>query len=167
MNDVPSTWQPQPTSRMCFVCGRENPVGLHIQFYEDEETGEVKVPLTIPERYQGYPGIVHGGILSTILDEVSGRAIMVGAEDDPFWVTAKMEVRYRQPTPTETPLLAVGWVVQRRRRSAAVAAEIRLENGTVTAEVESLVVCPTEETLVAWQQERMYWRVASEESTQT
>jgi uncharacterized protein (TIGR00369 family) len=148
---------------MCFVCGRENPVGLHVQFYEDEETGEVKVPLTIPEHYQGYPGIVHGGILSTLLDEIAGRAIMVGAEDAPFWVTAKMEVRYREPTPTETPLLAVGWVVQRRRRSATVAGEIRLEDGTVTAEVESLVVCPAAETLREWQQERTFWKVKTSE----
>ena len=97
---IPEHWRPQPTSRMCFVCGRENPVGLHIQFYEDPVAQQIVVPLIIPERYQGYPGIAHGGILATILDEASGRAVMMAFEDDPFWVTAKLEIRYRKPTPT-------------------------------------------------------------------
>jgi len=156
--EIPANWQPQPTSRMCFVCGRDNPVGLHLQFYEDHETDRVIAPLVIPDAYQGYPGIAHGGILATILDEVSGRAIMMVAEDNPFWVTAKMEVRYRRPTPTETPLEAVGWVVEQRRRSAKVAGEIRLADGTVTAEIAAVVVCPAKETLEAWEQEQEFWR---------
>lgn len=156
---IPASWQPQPTSRMCFICGRDNPVGLHLHFYEDRETQQLVVPLEIPATYQSYPGIVHGGILASILDEVSGRALMMATENDPFWVTAKMEVRYRKPTPTETPLTAVGWVVNRRRRTAEVAGEIRLADGTVTVEVSSVVVCPPEGTLKGWEAELPYWRV--------
>jgi uncharacterized protein (TIGR00369 family) len=156
---LPSHWQPQATSRSCFVCGRENPVGLKIQFYEDLEKAQVVVPLRIPSVFQGYPGIAHGGILATILDELSGRALMLGAEEDPFWVTAKLEIRYRNPTPTETPLTAVGWVVRQRRRSAEVAGEIRLADGTVTAEAAAVVVCPSRDTLQEWEQEQQYWRV--------
>jgi len=163
VNNMPTSWEPQPTSRMCFVCGRENPVGLHLTFYEDQETGQIKAPLVIPETYQGYPGIAHGGILATILDETSGRAIMFG-EEGVFWVTAKLEIRYRRPTPTETPLTAVGWVVERRSRSAQVAGEIRLEDGTVTVEANAVVVCPSETLLQAWGQEQSYWRVEREES---
>ncbi len=157
MNDE-STVYPQPTSRMCFVCGRENPVGLHLTFYEDREAAQVKAPLHIPETYQGYPGIAHGGILATILDETSGRAIMLG-EEGVFWVTAKLELRYRRPTPTETPLTAVGWVVERRSRSATVAGEIRLEDGTVTAEATAVVVRPSDRLLEEWKQEQDFWRV--------
>jgi len=156
---IPSHWMPQPTSRMCFVCGRENPVGLHIQFYEDHEAHQIVVPLTIPAQYQGYPGIAHGGILATILDETSGRALMMVTEDDPFWVTAKLELRYRRPTPTETPLTVVGWVVKQRSRSAEVAGEIRLPDGTVTVEASAIVVCPPPDTLQDWGQEAQYWRV--------
>ncbi len=159
MTEIPEHWQPQPTSRMCFVCGRENAVGLHLRFYEDHKAGQIVVPLTIPEVYQGYPGIAHGGILATILDETSGRALMMAAEGTPFWVTAKLELRYRKPTPTETPLTAVGWVVQRRRRSAEVAGEIRLPDGTVTVEASAVVVCPKPETLQEWEQEQGFWRV--------
>ncbi len=156
---VPAHWRPQPTSRMCFVCGRENPVGLHIRFYEDHENQQIVVPLVIPERYQGYPGIAHGGILATILDEATGRALMMASEGNPFWVTAKLEVKYRKPTPTETPLTVVGWVVKQRRRSAEVAGEIRLPDGTVTVESTGLVICPPEDTLKGWQQEQQFWRV--------
>ena len=155
---VPHSVQ-QPTSRMCFVCGRENSVGLHLRFYEDREQDQVIAPVNIPAAYQGYPGIAHGGIVAAILDEVSGRAIMMDANETPFWVTAKLEIRYREPTPTESPLEAVGWVEERRRRSAQVAGELRREDGTVTAEVTSVVVCPNKDTLREWEQEREFWKV--------
>lgn len=157
--DIPAHWKPQPTSRMCFVCGRQNPVGLHLKFYEDHEEQRIVVPVSIPDTYQGYPGIAHGGILATILDETAGRAIMMGSEDAPFWVTAKLELRYRKPTPTETPLTIVGWVVKQRRRSAEVAGEVRLADGTVTVEASAVVVCPPEETMQEWEQEQAFWRV--------
>lgn len=160
MNKISTEWQPQPTSRMCFVCGRENPVGLHLEFYSDRTAEQVVASVTVPEQYQGYPGVVHGGIVSAILDEVSGRAIMSATEENPFWVTAKLEVRYRQPTPTETPLQAVGWIVKQGNRSTRVAGELRLEDGTVTAEVEAVVVRLAPETLAAWEQEREFWRSA-------
>jgi acyl-coenzyme A thioesterase PaaI-like protein len=156
---LPAHWSPQPTSRMCFICGRDNPVGLHLQFYEDPVARQVIVPVVIPECYQSYPGIVHGGILATILDETAGRAVMMGFDEAPFWVTGKLEIRYRKPTPTETPLTIVGWVVKQRRRLAEVAGEVRLADGTVTAEASAIVVCPREGTLQAWEQEQEFWRV--------
>lgn len=159
MIEIPSHWIPQPTSRMCFVCGRENTGGLHIQFYEDHQTQQIVAPLLLPERFQGYPGITHGGVIASILDEISGRAVMMSSDDHPFWVTAKMEVRYRKPTPTETPLLAVGWVVKQRRRLAEVAGEIRQQDGTITAEVSAVVICPPKDMLTEWDQEKQFWRV--------
>ena len=42
---IPESWQPQPTSRMCFICGRDNPVGLHLHFYEDRDAQQLMVPL--------------------------------------------------------------------------------------------------------------------------
>mgnify|MGYP002684960244 CR=1 FL=1 len=76
MVEIPEHWKPQATSRMCFVCGRENPVGLHIQFYEDHVAQQVVVPLVIPDAYQGYPGVAHGGVLAAILDEISGTNLV-------------------------------------------------------------------------------------------
>lgn len=144
---------------MCFVCGRDNPHGLHLHFYSDEVAGQVLAPVVIPEAYQGYPGIAHGGVLAAILDEVTGRAINLGQTDEAFWVTAKLELRYRLPTPTATPLMAVGWVVSRRTRSAEVAGELRLADGTVTVEAQAIIVCPSAATLEQWGVERSFWRV--------
>ena len=70
----------QPNSRYCFVCGRENPYGLKMSFYE-VEPGHALAEYTVPEHYQGYPGIVHGGIVATMLDETLGRAAMVGDQN--------------------------------------------------------------------------------------
>ena len=61
----------QPNSRMCFICGLENPVGLHLHIYETE-TEIVESSYVAPPHFQGYPGVVHGGIVAAILDEISG-----------------------------------------------------------------------------------------------
>jgi len=149
----------QATSRMCFVCGRENPCGLHLHFYEDPAQGLVWSELVLADMYQGYPGIAHGGILATILDEVAGRALSVGQPEEVFWVTARLEVEYRQPTPLGVTLKAVGWVLERRSRSARCAAEIRLPDGTVTARAEALIVRPRPEVAQTWEVARQVWRV--------
>jgi len=152
----------QPTSRMCFVCGRENPVGLKLEFYEDKRKDEVRATVTIPDQYQGYPGVVHGGVVSTILDEISGRAVMLEAGDDRLMATLRLTVRFRRPTPTETPLTAVGWLTQMGGIGAKAAGEIRLPDGTVTASCESLLAEPPEEFKEGWEQEKSYWRAEGE-----
>ena len=78
----------QPNSKMCFLCGLENPVGLKLRIYETEQ-GVVESTYTAPDHFQGYPGVLHGGIVATMIDEISGRAWM-GPEDNPrFMFTAK------------------------------------------------------------------------------
>jgi uncharacterized protein (TIGR00369 family) len=144
---------------MCFVCGRQNPIGLKLDFYEDHEAGQVRVDLTIPERYQGYPGVVHGGIVAAILDEVAGRAIMLHTSDDNLMATLRLTIRYRRPTPTKSPLVAVGWVERMSGRGARVSGEIRLPDGTVTAECEATLVNVPEEFRDQWEDEKQYWRV--------
>ncbi len=149
----------QPNSRMCFICGRQNPVGLKLDFYEDQEAEQVRVDFIVPDDYQGYPGVVHGGIVSAILDEVSGRAVMADEGDERLMATLRLTVRFRHPTPTETPLTAVGWVQQIGGIGAKVAGEIRLPDGTVTADCESLLADPPEEFRERWEDEKPYWKV--------
>ncbi len=151
--------QKQPTSRMCFVCGRQNPVGLKMNFYEDHDAGEVWVETTVPDDYQGYPGVVHGGIVSAILDETAGRAVLINGSDEDLMATLRLTIRYRRPTPTETPLTVIGWVERRSGMGARVGGEIRLPDGTVTAECEALVAPPPQEFRTAWQSEKAYWKV--------
>ena len=154
----------QPNSSGCFVCGLQNPVGLKIAFEEDATSGQVRAEVTVPEAYRSYPGVVHGGIVATILDETSGRALITHTGDEnAFFATAKLELRYRRPAPTETPLVAVGWVVRASENRAKVQGELRLRDGTVLASCESLIMRPDAAFLAGWDQEAPYWRVYSDE----
>ncbi len=149
----------QPNSRMCFVCGLQNPAGLKLAFYEDPGAGQVWVKFVVPDEYQGYPGVVHGGIVAAILDEVSGRAVLINGSDEDLMATLKITIRYRRPTPTGTPLTAVGWVERPGTSRAKVAGEIRLPSGTVTAECEAILTRPPEEFRERWEPEEPYWKV--------
>jgi len=84
----------QPTSRSCFVCGRENNVGLKVKWDEHPEAGELRGTVTIPEHFNGYPGVTHGGIVAAVLDETAGRTILMDGGFDDLMVTAKLEVVY-------------------------------------------------------------------------
>lgn len=103
---------------MCFICGLENPVGLHLHIYE-MEPGIVQTTYIAPEHFQGYPGVLHGGIVASIIDEISGRALMGDDPIDPrFMFTAKLEVKYRQNVPIGKRLKIIGKAVKARARSA-------------------------------------------------
>jgi len=135
-------------------------VGLKMDFYI-LEPGKVRAELILPRQYEGYPGVVHGGIVAAILDECGGRAHM----DDPtrFMVTAQLNVRYRKPVPTETPLIVIGIAGQRRGRVAEAHSEILDKNGDVLAEAELVLVDIPETQLANLDQDALGWRVYSEE----
>jgi acyl-coenzyme A thioesterase PaaI-like protein len=108
----------QPNSRQCFACGLENPVGLHLHIYE-VEPGVVETTYTAPAHFQGYPGVLHGGITASLLDEVLGRAPMGSDPRHPRFVfTAKLEVKYRRNVPIGRELRIVGKTEKTRGRSA-------------------------------------------------
>ncbi len=125
----------QPGSKMCFVCGRENPIGLHVEFYVDGD--KVTVEFLPQENHQGYPGMMHGGLVSTLLDETIGRSAFL---HNMWVVTAKMELRYRQPVPIGKKLTVVGWTTRVRGRLLEAKGEVRLEDGTVAVEADALYV---------------------------
>jgi len=98
----------QPNSKMCFICGVENPVGLHLHIYETEP-GMVEATYTAPDHFQGYPGVLHGGIVAAILDELSGRVQMGSDPLNPrFMFTGKLDIRYRRNVPIGKPLKIIG-----------------------------------------------------------
>jgi len=149
----------QPNSRMCFICGVQNPVGLHMSIYNDPDHNCIYSIVTLPDHYQGYPGVVHGGIVATMLDEISGRATIMDGNDENLMVTVKLEVKYRRPTPTNIPLTVIGRVVSRTETRAKVEGEIQLPDGTVTASCEGLLARPPEELRTQWEAELPYWKV--------
>jgi acyl-coenzyme A thioesterase PaaI-like protein len=130
----------QPVSKNCFVCGVENLAGLHMRFFEtDSDPVEVHVDYTVPQRYQGYPGVVHGGIVATMLDEVISRTVFRG--DPPrFVVTARLSIRYRKPVPVETPLKLVGRVVEDKGKVISVTGEIYGPDGAMLASGDAVLV---------------------------
>jgi len=129
--------QKQASARECFVCGVENPVGLHLKFYQTAP-GEISVDYTPPEHYQGYPGVLHGGIVAAILDETAGRALM-GIFPPRFMFTAKMEVKYRKNIPVGQPLKIVGKAGKDRGRIAESWSGIYNAAGELLAEATVLL----------------------------
>jgi acyl-coenzyme A thioesterase PaaI-like protein len=151
----------QPNSNDCFVCGRLNPIGLCMTFY-DNGRHEVYSQHTIAETYQGYPGIVHGGIVAAILDEVVCRVAMIG---DPhhFMMSVKLEVKYRHPVPTETPLKVVGRIVRLRGRLGKAVGEVILPDGTIAAEAAITMADVPAEFLAQADLDALGWRVDTDD----
>lgn len=97
--------------------------------------GEVIAKYTVPEHFQGYPGVVHGGVIAAMLDEVAGRAFIEG--DPPrFMVTARLSIRYRKPVPVGKPLRLIGKAREDKGRMAIALGEIYDEAGQLLAEAE-------------------------------
>ena len=152
-----TNYKPQPNSRMCFVCGMKNPVGLGLRF-EDNGVDEVRVEYAVPAHFQGYPGVVHGGIITAMLDEVAGRTSMI-ADPDHFMMTVKMETKFRHPVPVETPLTLIGRMIKQRGRLATAHAELRLPDGTLAAETEVVLADVPEEMMDGQEAEMLDWQV--------
>lgn len=129
----------QPTSLACFACGRNNPVGLHLEWFNNYDENQVETTFTLDDNYCSYPGTMHGGIIATILDETSGRAILLDNDFNRLMVTLKMEMVYKKNTPTNTPLKAVGRVLKDSGSRAQVEGEIILPDGTVSAKCTSIL----------------------------
>jgi uncharacterized protein (TIGR00369 family) len=122
----------QNISRMCLVCGRDNPAGLKARFYE-LENGELLGVFTPLEVHQSYPGRLHGGIASTVLDETIGRAVNI-ADPDAWGVTVELTVRFRKPVPLGEEIRAVGRTTRNSRRIFEGTGEIVLADGSVAVE---------------------------------
>jgi acyl-coenzyme A thioesterase PaaI-like protein len=151
----------QPNSKNCFVCGVSNPVGLHLRFTETAP-GEVVAETTLPAHFQGYPGITHGGIIASMLDEVAGRVHMGSGENPRFMFTASLKVRYRKNVPTETPLKLVGKAGQSKGRMAEASSAIYDQAGTLLADAQVILVDVPEEMLSEVDLAALGWKVYPE-----
>ena len=153
-----------PNSKNCFACGMENPIGLKLIMYGDPETGQVICDYSVPKIYQSYPGIVHGGIVAALLDEVISRVTMV-ADHNRFMYTGKLTIRLRKHVPVEQPLHMVGSFIKDRGRSAEAEAKIFDPDGQLLAEGEALLVALDPEDLGADLKE-LGWKVYAEGEAQ-
>lgn len=149
--------QRQPNSNHCFVCGLSNPIGLHMRFFQTSP-GEISADITVPEGYQGYPGVVHGGIVAAMLDEVCGRSHM-GGDPPRFLYTARLEIRYRKNVPVGEPLHLVGCAGKSKRRTATATGTIYNANDEVLAEADALLINVPDETVSGVNLEALGWKV--------
>jgi uncharacterized protein (TIGR00369 family) len=103
----------------CFACGELNEHGLHLDLHVEGD--RCWTELALPDRFQGWEGIAHGGILCTILDEVMAWSL---AATDNWGVTARLNVAFRKPVALGPPFRAEGWVTTVRRRMIETAGRI-------------------------------------------
>lgn len=96
----------------CFVCGQRNPYGLHLVFRQEE--GNIVTDFQPREEHQGFPGVLHGGIVAAVLDETLGRTSLL-SEHAEWTMTGKLEIRYRKYVPFG-PLLRVRATLESARR---------------------------------------------------
>ncbi len=145
------TFDPRHYDQICFACGDRNPHGLHMRFELDPEGPEGAVLCRYQPRDadQGFPGVLHGGVLSALMDEAMAWAMW--AKSEALGVTAKMEVRYRKPVVDGAPVVVHAVVTEERGRRLQVDAAIVDLEGTVLVESSALFLRlpPEEERRVA------------------
>jgi len=127
---------------MCFACGRDNPIGLHLHFYADGDGWAAD--FTPGPQHQSYDGRMHGGLITTLLDEVTGNYLFK-LEGRPAY-TAKMELRFRQPVLIGTTVKTIATIMSRHGRMVTMHGAVYNPDGKIAAEcVSKLMVAPPED----------------------
>jgi len=121
----------------CFACGRSNPVGLKVDgFRFDQE--HLVAEFTPTDEHRGGPGVLHGGIAATALDEILAWAGMIA--ERVVIVTATLEIRYRKPVTIDgTPLVLRARLEERNGRRLRMSGAIN-SNGTEAVTATGLYV---------------------------
>lgn len=115
---------------MCFACGPNNPIGLHLHFAVEE--GKCSTTFIPKPEHQSYDGRMHGGLVSTLLDETLGNYCYLYEHRIAY--TARLEVRFKQPILIGEKLTITAHVVKRKGRLLEMQGEITKADGTIGAE---------------------------------
>lgn len=148
----------QPNSKMCFVCGLRNSLGLHASFFE-LDNGDLVAAFTPRPEHQGYPGRLHGGVATAILDETIGRAIMIRHPDDIWGVTAGLNLRFRKPVPLDEPLRVIGRITTETKRHFEGSGEILLADDTKAVEATGKYLKFPIDSIADFDVTEQQWRV--------
>ena len=147
----------QENSKMCLVCGLKNPFGLHSSFYE-LENDELLAIFKPMKEHQSYPGRLHGGIATAVLDETIGRAIMIKNRD--IWgVTIEFDTRYRKPVPLMEEIRVIGRITNEAPRYFEGTGEILLSDGTVAIEGRGKFIKLPLEKIADFDYDEQEWKV--------
>jgi len=113
-------------NQKCYVCGKENPAGLAVNFTIDKAERAIHAMFIPSDAHQGYEGIVHGGILSALLDEAMVKlAFNLGIPA----VTAEMTVKFKAPSAPGEELFITGRITDETKKM--IQAEARIQRGPV------------------------------------
>jgi len=134
---------PHITSKNCFGCHPDNPIGLKMDFYE--KGNDVFSWLLVPDNLCGWNQMVHGGIITTILDEVMSRCAMFASDKLSF--TKSINVNFLRPIPTGTEILTMASISKKiKKRELKIEGHI-LYDGKRCASAEGLFMTYTAEEI--------------------
>lgn len=139
----------------CFACGELNDHGLHLDLHASAEGCWTE--LALEPRFQGWESVAHGGIVTTLLDEVMAWSVIGRGT---WGVTARIAVAFKKPVPLGEPIRAEGWVTEDRRRTFHTAGRVLDANGIVLAEGEGTFVSAPPSQLEALQRRYRLRRTA-------
>jgi len=122
------------TASLCFACSQKNPIGLKLIPFQHGE--KVTAEFTAGKFHQGWDNVIHGGILYTLLDEVTAYAMLCHGID--LGVTAKSEIRFKQVAPVNEPIIASAWVTKSTKRLVQTKGILTLKDNTVLVEGDFL-----------------------------
>ncbi|MCF7859027.1 MAG: PaaI family thioesterase [Candidatus Cloacimonetes bacterium] len=147
----------QQNSRLCFVCGLKNDFGIKAGFFE-MDNNELAATFTPCEKHQSYPGRLHGGIATAILDETIGRAIMI--EHDEIWsVTVELQIKFKRPVPHDMELKVVGRITDQNKRFFVGTGELILPNGEVAVSARGKYMKLPIDKIADFDHEKEEWKV--------
>lgn len=154
--------QKQPNSAMCFVCGRDNPIGLHLRFFADEENC-VYAEFTPQPEHQSFPGILHGGLVATLFDETIGRTAIA---QNIWCMTAELRVRYKKPVPIGELLRVRGELRETNKRLIRGYGEIRSAgDNSLLAEAEGVYIRLPDDRRTGLESALLDWRVDDQDAS--
>lgn len=137
------------TDHHCFGCGQLNEHGLRLEFSQDPEGYGVFASFVPPSRTEGYTGMVHGGIITTVLDEVMAWSL---ARHGIWAVTGQLTTRYRKPVMLGEATTATGYLLRDRGRAIEMRGEIRHDaDGALLAEATAMFIRVPASKASEWQ----------------
>ena len=131
--------------RTCYVCGPDNARGLQVAFLADGAHGSRALYTARPE-HKGWPGLLHGGVTFSLMDEALGWAVHFQGL---YGVTARIDTRFRRPIPIGMRVVIKAWTIDQRRRIATARAEVRAEaeGQSLLAEADATIFLQESENL--------------------
>lgn len=123
------------TEDYCFVCGKQNPVGLKAEFKHGQ--GKSSAELVLSKEYQGWSGIIHGGIISALLDEA---CVYAGNSLGYNTVTAELKIRFKKPVQPEEKISVEAQANHVKSKLIEARATIKDSRGNIIAEAEGKLI---------------------------